>query len=74
MKLADIPEVRNAPLASKLELIEELWAEVTAKSDSLPLPEWHVREIDQGLAEYEANPRDGRPWPEIRDRLLGKQP
>jgi len=74
MKLADIPEVRNAPLASKLELIEVLWAEITAKSDSLPLPAWHLREIDQGLAEYEANPREGRPWPEIRDRLLGKNP
>lgn len=74
MKLADIPEVRNAPLASKLELIEELWAEITAKSDSLPLPEWHLREIDQGLAEYEANPREGRPWPEIRNGLLGKRP
>lgn len=74
MKLADIPAVRDAPLASKLELIEALWTEVIAKSDTLPLPDWHVREIDQGLAEYEANPRSGRPWNEIRDRLLGKQP
>ena len=74
MKLADIPEVRNAPLALKLELVEALWAEITAKSDSLPLPEWHLREIDQGLAEYDANPREGRPWPEIRDNLLGKRP
>ncbi|MBI3887338.1 MAG: addiction module protein [Opitutae bacterium] len=74
MKLADIPEVRNAPLALKLELVEELWAEITAKSDSLPLPEWHLREIDQGLAEYDANPREGRPWPEIRDQLLNKRP
>ncbi len=73
MKLADIPEVRNAPLALKLELVEELWAEITAKSGSLPLPDWHLREIDQGLAEYEANPLEGRPWPEVRDRLLARR-
>jgi len=74
MKLADIPAVRDASLASKLELIEALWTEVITKSDTLALPDWHVREIDQGLAEYEAKPRAGRPWNEIRDNLLGKQP
>jgi putative addiction module component (TIGR02574 family) len=74
MKLADIPELRDASVSAKLELVEELWAEITAKSATLPLPDWHVREIDRGLAEYEANPREGKPWPEIRDRLLGKQP
>ena len=71
MKIADIPELRDAPLAAKLELVEELWAEIVAKSDAIPLPDWHVREIDQSLAEYEANPREGKPWPDIRDRLLG---
>ncbi len=70
MKIADIPNLRDAPLASKLELVEELWAEITAKSDSLPLPEWHVRELDQSLADYQANPREGSLWPEVRDRLL----
>ncbi len=71
MKIAAIPELRDAPLTAKLELVEELWAEILAKSDAIPLPDWHVREIDQGLAEYEANPQEGRPWPEIRDHLLG---
>ncbi len=70
MKIADIPQLRDAPLASKLELVEELWAEITAKSDSLPLPEWHVRELDRSLAEYQANPREGSLWPEVKTRIL----
>ena len=74
MKLADFPELREAPVAAKLELVAELWAEITAKSAALPLPEWHVRAIDQSLADYGANPREGRPWPEVRDRLLGQLP
>ncbi len=73
MKLADIPELRDASVTTKLKLVEELWAEITGKTASLPLPPWHVREIEQALAEYEANPREGRPWPEIRDQLLDKQ-
>ena len=73
MKIADIPQLRDLPVAEKLLLVEELWAEITAQSDSLPFPAWHVRELDQSLAEYEANPREGRPWPEIRDRLLARR-
>ena len=74
MKIADIPALYEAPLASKLELVEELWAEITAKSDSLPLPDWHVRELDQSLADYQANPCEGSPWPEARARILSRLP
>jgi putative addiction module component (TIGR02574 family) len=74
MKIADIPELRNASLANKLELVEELWAEIVAQSDSLPLPDWHVRELDQSLADYQAKPQEGSPWPEVRARILGRRP
>ena len=73
MKIADIPQLRDAPLASKLELVEELWAEITAKSDALPLPEWHIRELNQSLTEYQANPREGSPWPEVKARILNRK-
>jgi putative addiction module component (TIGR02574 family) len=73
MKIADIPQLRDLPIADKLLLVEELWAEITAKSDSLPLPDWHVRELDQSLADYQANPREGSPWPEARARILGRK-
>lgn len=74
MKIADIPTLHNASLASKLELVEDLWAEITAKSGSLPLPDWHTRELDQSLADYQANPREGSSWSEARDRILGRRP
>ncbi len=73
MKIADIPALREAPIGSKLELVDELWAEITAKSDGLPLPAWHERALDQSMADYQASPREGRPWPEVRDRLLKKK-
>ena len=74
MKLADIPELRDSSVTAKLELVEELWAAITAKSDSLPLPEWHVRALDQSLVDYEANPNEGSPWPEARARILARRP
>ncbi len=56
VKIADIPQLRDLPVAEKLLLVEELWSEIASRSDSLPVPDWHVRELDQTLAEYEANP------------------
>jgi len=73
MKIADIPQLRDAPLAEKLELVEELWADIAAQSDALPLPDWHVRELDRSLAEYQANPREGSPWSEVRARIIARK-
>ena len=73
MKIADIPQIRDLPVTEKLLLVEELWSEITAKSDSLPLPAWHVRELDQSQAEYQVNPRDGSPWPEVKARILDRK-
>lgn len=72
MKIADIPALRDAPLTAKLELVEELWAEIVAKSDTIPLPDWHAREIDQSLAQCETNPGKGRPRPDGRAGILSQ--
>ncbi|MSU65401.1 MAG: addiction module antitoxin [Opitutus sp.] len=73
MKIADIPQFRDLLLSDRLLLVEELWAEITAKSDSVPLAAWHMGELDQSLADYRANPRDGASWPEARARILGRK-
>lgn len=73
MKMSDIPQLRDAPLSEKLELVEELWAEITRKGESLPVPDWHAVELERSLAEYQANPREGSPWPEVRARILNRK-
>ncbi|MBC7369726.1 MAG: addiction module protein [Undibacterium sp.] len=73
MKLADIPELRDSSAAAKLELVEELWAAITAQSDSFPLPAWHVRALDQSLADFQADPLEGSPWPDARARILARR-
>lgn len=73
MKLADIPELRDSSAAAKLELVEELWAAITTTSDTLPLPAWHARALDESLADYQADPLAGSPWPEARARILARR-
>ena len=44
------------PIADKVSLINELWAEVVAEERSNPIsPELAIK-LDQKIAEYEANP------------------
>lgn len=73
MKIADIPSLRDASIESKLELVEELWADITAKSNSIALPDWHVKELDRSWTEYQANPDEGSSWEEARARLLNRR-
>lgn len=74
MKVSDIPQLQSASLSAKLELLDDLWSEIASRAGELPLPAWHVRELDQSQAEYDTNPREGRPWSEIREELLRRKP
>lgn len=44
------------PIADKVSLINELWAEVVAEERSNPISPELAKKLDQRIAEYEANP------------------
>jgi putative addiction module component (TIGR02574 family) len=70
MKVADIPQIQSLSVGEKLRLVEELWAEIIRQPGHVPIPEWHVSELDHDFAAYQANPREGSPWDEVKDRVL----
>lgn len=43
------------------------------RGETSALPGWHIRELDLSLAPYETNPREGRPWREIRDLFVARR-
>lgn len=54
----------------RLQLIERIWDSLS--TESLPsIPESHRVELDERLAEAEANPTLGSPWEDVRERLRG---
>ncbi len=44
------------PIADKVALINELWAEVVAEERSTPISPELADKLDRRIAEYEANP------------------
>jgi len=62
-------EATKLSIPERIELVEAIWDSVAAGIDALPVSEEHRLELDRRLADLEADPEAGDPWPEVRRRL-----
>ena len=71
MNAALLEKAKRLSLKERIELAEALWDSIAedAGVGVLPVPESHRAELDRRLADYEARPEAGSPWPEVRARL-----
>jgi len=53
----------------KLELIGQLWDSLPEPAAAGALPDWHKGELEQRLANADANPDAAVPWDEVQRRL-----
>ena len=67
-KQALLSEILRLPLEERIELLGEAWDAIAASPQDVPIPEWHVRELEHRLADPNA---EYVPWEEVRDRLRG---
>lgn len=68
-----IPELKKLSLQEKLILATELWSEVAAQPNSLPVRKDHVRLLKKRLKHHSTNPKDCVPWEAVRRRILGSR-
>ena len=60
-------------VATRLELIEELWDSIAsddAAASQLPLAEGERAMLDERLREYRADPASGQSWADVRAEIL----
>lgn len=69
-KQALLSEILRLPPEERIELLGEAWDAIAASPEDVPIPEWHVQELERRLAD--ADPRL-LPWEEVRDRLRGSR-
>jgi putative addiction module component (TIGR02574 family) len=62
-------DIQNLEPTQKLDLIGQLWDSLPDCTDSIPMSEWHQRELDNRLAAADASPKSAIPWDAIRQRL-----
>lgn len=73
MKAAEIPQIRSLSITEKIALIEDLWSEVLRQPNRVPIPDWHVSELEKDFPAYRANPTEGAPWEEVKQRILRRK-
>ncbi|CAN5541367.1 addiction module protein [soil metagenome] len=63
-------ELRQLPIAERIELVKELWDSIAEESPSIGLSQEQIAELDRRLDALEAQPESGTPWHIARDRIL----
>jgi len=66
--LSDVA-IKQLSVAERMDLISELWDSIGDSLEELPIPEWHVAELERRLAAADADPNAAIPFEEVRDRL-----
>ena len=66
-----LPEILKLSVAERIQLVQDIWDSVAAEPASVPVTEPQREELDRRLADADARPGVGAPWPEVRARLLG---
>ena len=52
--------------AEKLQLVEDLWDDLAANPEHVPVHDWQVRELERRKANLQNNPASGLSWEEVK--------
>jgi len=66
------PGFDDLPVEEKLDYVHSLWDRIAERPDSLPVPEWHLRIVEDRLADHRSDPAAARPGDEVRAEIEEK--
>ena len=59
-------------VAQRVLLVEEIWDSIAEEGEEIPLTEAQKLDLQRRVAAYEANPKAGATWEEVKARLREK--
>ncbi len=69
MKLIDLAEVLQLPVAERIRIVEAIWDSIAQTPEAIELTEEQKAELDRRLKALEKNPEEGSSWAEVRSRV-----
>ena len=66
------PGFDDLSVDEQLDYVQSLWDRIAAQPESLPVPDWHRRVLEDRLAAHQADPGNVVPWEDVREDLLRK--
>lgn len=68
-----IPEsLRRLAPAEKLQIIEDLWEQLSSSPEHVPVHEWQKLELDRRRARLQEQPESVVNWDEIKQRIRNR--
>ena len=67
-----VSNVRNLPLAERIELIDLLWESIAEQGYEPPLTAEQATELDRRLEAHRRNPDDVVTWDSIKENILNR--
>jgi putative addiction module component (TIGR02574 family) len=64
-----VPSVFDLTPPEKLQLVEDLWDDLAATPDDVPVHDWQKEELARRKANLMANPASGASWDEIKRQV-----
>ena len=58
--------------AEKLQLVEDLWDDLAATPEAVPVHDWQKKELDRRKANLLKNPASGLTWDEVKRRARSR--
>ena len=71
MILEQHPELKELPSSQKLLLVSELWDDLAAHPEQVPVTREQMAEIDRRMEAYRKDPTQVTTWEAIKARILG---
>lgn len=53
----------------KLQLVEDLWDDLAATPEVIPIQDWQIQELARRKANLQSNPASGLSWEEVKQRI-----
>ena len=58
--------------AEKLQLVEDLWDDLAASPEDVPVHEWHKEELARRKANLTSEPASGLPWEAVKAHIRSR--
>jgi putative addiction module component (TIGR02574 family) len=65
-------EIRSLPISVRVKLAEQIWDSVVDDETSFELTDSQKSALDERISAHEQSPDRGKPWEEVKQRLLGE--
>ena len=66
------PDIRSLPIPERVHLVEQIWDSIVEDEKAFELTDAQKAELERRIAAHEASPNRGKPWEDVKKRLLGE--